>query len=125
MTASAVLKKVKKAYPEIFEKLPKPRLKLVENAIIYASKLSETEEVLSDAEHRNLLKDVTGRDRLSTGDRLKAYRLRKDLSQVELSKRCGISQANISAMEAGKRPIGIQSAKKLAVILDCDYRQLV
>lgn len=125
MTASAVLKKVKKAYPEVFEKLPKPKLKLVENAIIYASKLAETEEVLSDTEHRKLLRDVTGRDRLSSGDRLKAYRLREEFSQVELAKRCGISQANISAMEAGKRPIGIQSAKKLATVLGCDYRQLV
>jgi DNA-binding XRE family transcriptional regulator len=125
MTAAAVLKKVKKAYPEVFEKLPRPQLKLVESAILYASKLSEADEVLSDSEHKKLLKDVTGKDRLSASDRLKAYRLREELSQVELAKRCGIPQANISAMEAGKRPIGIQSARKLASVLRCDYRQLV
>jgi DNA-binding XRE family transcriptional regulator len=125
MTASAVLKRVRKAYPEVFEKLPKPQLKLVESAILYASKLSETVEVLSDSEHKKLMKEMTGKDRLTSGDRLKAYRLREDLSQIELARKCGIPQANISAMEAGRRAIGIQSAKKLADVLNCDYRQLI
>jgi DNA-binding XRE family transcriptional regulator len=125
MTASAVLKRVRKAYPEVFEKLPKPQLKLVESAILYASKLFETDEVLSYSEHKKLMKEITGKDRLASGDRLKAYRLREELSQSELAKKCGIPQANISAMEAGRRAIGIQSAKKLADVLNCDYRQLI
>ena len=125
MTALAVLKKVRNAYPEIFKELPRPKLKLVESAILYASKLSETEELLSEAEHKNLLKELTGSESLHPGQRLKAYRLREELLQVELAKHCGISQANISAMEAGRRPIGIQAARKLAKVLLCDYRQLV
>jgi transcriptional regulator with XRE-family HTH domain len=71
------------------------------------------------------MKEITGKDRLASGDRLKAYRLREELSQSELAKKCGIPQANISAMEAGRRAIGIQSAKKLADVLNCDYRQLI
>ena len=125
MTASSVLKKVKEAYPEIFEALPKPKLKLVESAILYASKLAETDEILSEAEHRELMKKLTGTEKLNPAQRLKAYRLREDLSQVELAKRCDIPQANISAMEAGSRPIGVQTAKKLAKTLGCDYRQLL
>ena len=125
MTASSVLKKVKKAYPEVFEELPKPKLKLVESAILYATKLAETDEILSGEEHKELMQKLTGSEKLGTAQRLKAYRLREDMTQVELARRCGIPQANISAMEAGSRPIGIQTAKKLAKALGCDYRQLV
>jgi DNA-binding XRE family transcriptional regulator len=125
MTAASVLKKVKAAYPDIFEELSKPKLKLVEKAILYASKLSGADELLSESEHQNLLKGMTGTAALKPAQKLKAYRLREGLSQVELARRCGIPQANLSTMEAGKRPIGVQTAKKLAKALRCDYRQLV
>jgi DNA-binding XRE family transcriptional regulator len=125
MTASALLKKVRETYPEIFEELPAPKLKLVKKAIIYASKLGAEEEVLTTEEHEKVLRDLTGKAELSSGNRLKAYRLRKDLSQVELARRSGIPQANISAMESGKRSIGVQIAKRLARVLGCGFRQLV
>ncbi|MEO5969376.1 MAG: helix-turn-helix transcriptional regulator [Bdellovibrionia bacterium] len=125
MTASAILKKVREAYPEVFKELPKPKLKLVESAILYASKLSGTDDLLSESEHQVLMKEITGKVDLTSGNRLKAYRMREDLSQSDLAKRCKIPQANISAMEAGRRPIGVQTAKKLAKALGCDYRQLV
>ena len=125
MTSSALLKKVRAAYPEAFEALTKPKLKLVESAIIYASKLTGADEVLSDLEHKKILVEFTGKDKLGTGDRLKAYRLREDFTQIELAKKSGISQANISAMEAGRRSIGVQTAKKLAQALGCDFRQLI
>jgi transcriptional regulator with XRE-family HTH domain len=81
--------------------------------------------LLSESDHRKLLEEMTGTETLTPGQRLKAYRLREEFSQVELAKRCGIPQANISAIEAGRRPIGIQTAKKLAKTLNCDYRQLI
>ncbi len=71
------------------------------------------------------MKGLTGKASIAAADRLKAYRLREDLSQVELAKRTGIPQANIYAMESGKRPIGVQVSKKLAKVLGCDYRQLL
>jgi transcriptional regulator with XRE-family HTH domain len=37
-----------------------------------------------------------------------------ELSQVELGKRAGISQAAISAIEHGKEPLGLARAQKLA-----------
>jgi len=125
MTRNAVLKKVREAYPEVFEELPRPKLKLIENAIVYASKLSNTDDLVSESEHRELLQSISGKSKLTPADRLKAYRLREELTQSELAKRSGIPQANISAMEVGRRPIGIQSAKKLAKVLHCEYRQLV
>ncbi|WP_287283516.1 helix-turn-helix transcriptional regulator [Treponema sp.] len=38
----------------------------------------------------------------------------KGWTQKELSERTGIAIPNISLMEAGKRPIGARTAKKLA-----------
>lgn len=125
MTRASVLKKIRQVYPEVFEQLPKPKLKLVESAIVYASKLASADDLASDREHKELLQEISGKTDLTPADRLKAYRLREELSQVELAKRTGIPQANISAMEAGRRPIGIQTAKKLAKALHCKYRQMV
>ena len=125
MTASAVLKMVKKAYPEAFEKLSKPKLRLIEEAVLYASRLSDSGDVLEEREHQATLTNLTGNERLSPGQKLKAYRLREGLSQIDLAKDCGIPQANLSAMEAGRRSIGTQTAKRLAKALGCDFRQLV
>ncbi|MBO6176574.1 MAG: helix-turn-helix transcriptional regulator [Treponema sp.] len=44
----------------------------------------------------------------------------KGWTQKELSERTGIAIPNISLMEAGKRPIGARTAKKLAEALGCD-----
>lgn len=125
MTTPAFLKKVMDTYPEAFENLSKPKLKLVQEAIVYAGKLSLTEETLSEVEHHKLVSALTGKKTLLPQDKLKAYRLRSDLSQTELSKKTGIPQPNIAAMEAGKRAIGITSAKKLAKALKCDFRSLI
>lgn len=56
---------------------------------------------------------------------LKAARMREEMTQKELSKRSGIDQGHISAMENGKRAIGVESAKKLAKVLNTDYRVLL
>jgi len=56
---------------------------------------------------------------------LRAYRTREDLTQKQLAELTGISQHHISEMENGKRTIGKERAKKLAVALHCDYRQLL
>lgn len=53
---------------------------------------------------------------------LRAYRHREDLTQKQLAERTGIPQHHISEMENGKRPIGKETAKKLAAALNIDYR---
>jgi DNA-binding XRE family transcriptional regulator len=52
---------------------------------------------------------------------LRGIRLREDMTQ-EMT---GISRTSISAMEHGKRPIGKETAKKLATVLHCDYRRFL
>lgn len=54
---------------------------------------------------------------------LRAYRNREKLTQNELSLKTGIPQHQISEMENGKRSIGKERARKLALALDVsDYR---
>lgn len=56
---------------------------------------------------------------------LRGIRLREDMTQDELARLTGISRSNISAMEHGKRPIGKETAKRLAAVLHCDYRRFL
>ena len=56
---------------------------------------------------------------------LRGIRLREDLTQEELARLTNIPRANISAMEHGKRPIGKETAKRLAAVLHCDYRRFL
>lgn len=58
----------------------------------------------------------------ASGVALRGARLRDGLSQVELSKKIGVSQYNISKMENGSRPVGKEMAKRLAKVFKVDYR---
>lgn len=56
---------------------------------------------------------------------LKEQRRRMGFTLAELSNLTGIAVSNLSAMESGKRPIGLAIAKKLAKALKIDYRVFV
>lgn len=53
---------------------------------------------------------------------LKGLRYREGLTQVQLAEKTGIRQNHLSEMENGKRTIGKETAKKLATVLNTDYR---
>ena len=53
------------------------------------------------------------------------YRHRADFTQVMLAKKLGIRQHHLSEMEHNKRSIGKELAKKLADVLNCDYRKFL
>ncbi len=59
------------------------------------------------------------------GTVLSGYRHREGFTQMELARQTGIPQRHISEMEHGKRPIGKESARKLAKALNCNYRMLL
>ena len=65
-------------------------------------------------------KNFPDRDRASV--HLKGLRYREDLTQAQLAERTGIPQRHISEMENGKRGIGKDNARKLAAVLNADYR---
>ena len=56
---------------------------------------------------------------------LKLYRLRANLSQVDLAGKAKMLQHHLSEMEHNKRPIGKTLAKRLAKVLRCDYQRLL
>ena len=124
MTAMAVLKNVRKRFPGLRD-LPKGKLRIVEEALMYAAGLGTDDELISEEENRALLKKLELRGGITPANSLKVYRIREQLTQEELAKRSGIPQSNISAMEKGKRPIGLRMAKRVAKILRCDYKKLV
>jgi hypothetical protein len=53
---------------------------------------------------------------------LRGSRVKEEITQEELSVMTGIPRRHISEMEHGKRPIGKESARKLATALKCEYR---
>lgn len=61
----------------------------------------------------------------SSGYYLRVYRQRSDLTQAQLAEKTGIRQHHLSEMENDKRVLGKTNAKKLATILDCDYRKFL
>ena len=56
---------------------------------------------------------------------LKGSRYREDLTQVQLAEITGIPRRHISEMESGKRTIGKERARKLAIALHVDYRMFL
>ncbi len=53
---------------------------------------------------------------------LRGGRGKEGLTQKQLAELTGIAQHHISEMENGKRPIGKETARKLASALNIDYR---
>jgi len=56
---------------------------------------------------------------------LRGARTKEGLTQAQLAKKAKIAQAHISKMENGKMEIGKERAKRLANVLDIDYRILL
>ena len=52
---------------------------------------------------------------------LKGLRARENLSQVEFARRINVTQANLSKMENGQRPIGNSIAQRIAQQFDVDH----
>jgi DNA-binding XRE family transcriptional regulator len=124
MSSLKMIKKIKDRFPEL-NKFPRAKLKLIEKALVYASELSARKDLVTPDEHEIFMKTLPGYGEDPRAGRIKAYRLRQDLTQAQLAKKSGITQANISAMERGRRSIGLNVAKKLASILNCDYKKLI
>ena len=61
-------------------------------------------------------------DEMLPGVCLAGLRQRESMTQAELGARTGIPQRHISEMEHGKRPIGRETARKLAAVFGVSYR---
>lgn len=79
------------------------------------------EEEDSSIPASEVFKELTKRH-TKAGALLKGLRVREGLGQVEFAKMIGTSQANLSAMENGRRSIGKAKAKVIAEKFNTDYR---
>ena len=50
------------------------------------------------------------------GGNLRFYRIRDNLTQIQLAQKLGTTRQDVSEMERGTRPISRETAKKLAAI---------
>lgn len=57
--------------------------------------------------------------------RFKNLRNRTDMTQEELAQKLGITQAEVSKIETGKRAIGKKLAKKIEKVFKMDYRRFL
>lgn len=62
---------------------------------------------------------------IKINERIKHFRKKLKLTQVELAERSGISQGNIASIETGNRLIGKEVAEKLGKALEVDYRMFL
>jgi len=82
----------------------------------------EEKPVLPPVEERDWLTIEEVFPHFHAGDKIIGLRYREDMTQKQLAEKVGISVQNLSHMEHGRRPIGKETAKKLAAALNTDYR---
>jgi ribosome-binding protein aMBF1 (putative translation factor) len=83
----------------------------------------EADDDAVEWENTELYKTIKANE--TPGKVLQSYRERAGLSIVELAKKTGIKYTNISAMEHDSRVIGLTSARRFALALNCDYTKFI
>ena len=102
-------------------------LHLIHNGHIYniPKRIAEKYEDKSKAARRILPEDIFGdieKQYTKAGVLLRGTRHREGLTQAEMAKKIHVTQADLSKMESGKRPIGKIIAKRIEKIFGVNYR---
>jgi DNA-binding XRE family transcriptional regulator len=113
----ADLSAFKKSYLKNFEIDDLSFIKELQDEFEYLLHHTDIEIISADEAFKNLT-DRYGK----AGALLRGIRIREGLTQIEFAKLIGTSQANLSSMENGTRPIGKNKAKVIAEKFDVDYR---
>ena len=87
--------------------------------------IREEKSVLPPVEERDWLTIEEVFPNLHAGDSIRGLRYREDMTQKQLADKVGVSVQNLSHMEHGRRPIGKDMAKRLAEVLNSDWRLLL
>lgn len=96
-----------------------PGLKILPGGAKMSAGGKKRSEVSKSRWYKNIAERMTG------GDILRIRRENSEMTQAELSEKTGIAIPNISLMEAGRRAIGVRTAKKLAAALECDVSDFI
>lgn len=113
----AELSAFKKVYLKNFEIDDLSFIRELQDEFEYLLHHTDIELISADEAFKNLT-DRYGK----AGALLKGIRVREGLTQIEFAKLIGTSQANLSSMENGTRPIGKNKAKLIAEKFGVDYR---
>jgi DNA-binding XRE family transcriptional regulator len=95
---------------------------IAEKYIVADEKLKKT---INDSIPAKALLEPLYKKFTKSGVLLKGLRIRENSSQVEFAKKIHVTQANLSKMENGKRPIGKIIAKRIEKIFGTDYRHFL
>jgi DNA-binding XRE family transcriptional regulator len=102
-------------------------LHLVHQGHVYRipKSIAQKYEDKSKASHGVLSEDIFAKiekQYTKAGVLLRGVRHREGLTQINMAKKIKVTQADLSKMESGKRPIGKAIAKRIQKIFDVDYR---
>lgn len=94
---------------------------------IPASKLHAMIVSLKDYREESIPWRETAKERIKdsggeTAHMVRGSREREGLTQIELAKKLGMPQSNLSQIETGKRTVGKALAKKMSKVFNLDYR---
>lgn len=62
---------------------------------------------------------------MSDGEKIRALRKRRNLTQEELASKVGVTKAQICAIELGVRTLSVPIARAIASALECDITDIV
>lgn len=71
------------------------------------------------------LNSLFSREQITSGEKIKRYRESYEISQNELCEILGISQNNLSAIENGKRNLGLKTAVKICALFPIRLEDLL
>ncbi|MCL2458658.1 MAG: helix-turn-helix domain-containing protein [Desulfobulbus sp.] len=87
--------------------------------------IREEKPALPPVEERNWLTPEEVFPHFHAGDKIIGLRYRENMTQKQLAEKAGISVQNLSHIEHGRRSIGKEMAKRLAKVLNTDWRLLL
>ncbi len=82
-------------------------------------------ERADEVEAATFLKRLGARRPKNAGERLRMWRKVEGLTLRELAARSGLAYQNLSAIENGRRPLGLEVARRVAKGLGINYRLLI
>jgi DNA-binding XRE family transcriptional regulator len=72
-----------------------------------------------------LMADIDAKSGGRSAVMLRGQRGKWDMTQKTVAAAAGIQQSHLSAMECGRRKVGIRLAQRLGKVFKCDWRMLV